>query len=459
MSHSTEVLMPLMGEGVNEATVIRWLKAPGEKVEKDEPLIEVSTDKVDTEIPAPASGYLIACFAEEGSAIEVYQTIAQISEDPKAQVITPSNKADREKPSNAGNAVPSSGGEALQVSSVGMLDRKAKRQSSDRSGGAYGASLQSPLPASFAGAVRTSPLVRKMAKEHGLDLRMVPGSGLHGRITRSDVEEYLQTGGQRIPRDYAMPNQVQEFDPTGPLFTVKTKNEDGKEFLDGVEVRREKMSKIRWLTAEHMLRSVRTSPHVTTTFEMDLHKIDAHRDANKAQFEKEGVRLTFTAYFIQAAIHAIKKFPEVNASIDGGDVLFKEAINIGCAVATKTGLIVPVIKNANDFSLKECAVGLSDIAMRARESKLNPSDIKGGTFSITNPGMYGSIHSQPIINQPQVAIMSIGAIIKRPVVVNQDVTIRPLCQIGLTFDHRIIDGEGGAMFLAEIRNFLESYPA
>lgn len=444
MSKNIEVIMPLMGEGVNEATVIKWLKKPGDKVEKEEPIIEISTDKVDTEIPAPESGFLIATFASEGGVIEVDQVIAQISDDPSASVMTPSK-------SSGHKSVQESNNTSAHSSNAPLSRRQSHGMTSNLTVG------QSPLPVTYAGVVRTSPLVRNMAKEHGVDLRQITGTGVHGRITKNDLLDFMQNGGSRVPQ-IAMGGSV-AFDPKGELFTVNTKMEDGIEKLEGVPVRREKMSKMRWLTADHMLRSVRTSPHVTTTFEMDLHRIFEHRTKNKDAFLQEtGVNLTFTAYFIEAAIRAIKLYPIVNASVDKDEVLFKDQINIGCAVAVENGLIVPVIKNANDFGLKECALGLSDIATRARSKKLKPDDVIGGTFSITNPGMFGSIHSQPLINQPQVAIMSVGAIIRRPVVLdNDEIAIRPRCQIGLTFDHRIIDGEGGAKFLKAMREFLESY--
>jgi 2-oxoglutarate dehydrogenase E2 component (dihydrolipoamide succinyltransferase) len=285
----------------------------------------------------------------------------------------------------------------------------------------------------------------------------VAGTGLYGRITKRDVQEFMENGGTRVPK-FAGSAQSPELDAKSDMFRVKTVRNNGEETLDGVVVRREKMSKMRWLTAEHMIKSVRTSPHVTTTFEIDFGKIVAHRNRIKDSFAAETqVKLTFTPYIIQAAVHAIKLFPEVNSSVDGDEILFKDDINIACAVAIENGLIVPVIKRCNNFALKDFALGLSDVATRARRKELRPDDVKGGTFSITNPGMYGSLHSQPIINQPQVAIMSVGAIIERPVVVNGDIAIRPLCQIGLTFDHRLIDGEGGAKFLAAVKSFIEGY--
>lgn len=448
MTGSAEVLMPLMGEGVNEATLIKWLKKTGDRIEKDEPLLEVSTDKVDTEIPAPVSGYLIATFADAGSTIVVHQTVAQISDNPKAEVITPRRMAESAAAPSRGKRHPG----------TEQNSRAGGRGNLDGHTGVSG-SRHSPLPATFAGSVRSSPLVRKLASANSVDLRHVPGSGLYGRITKNDVLDFLSHGGSRVPQ-FVPDAPASSFNARDEIFRVRTVKSGGQETLDSVPVRREKMSKMRWLTAEHMLKSVRTSPHVTTTFEIDLERVVAHRNRVKdAFFAESKVKLTFTPYFILAAVHALKKFPEVNASIDGDDILFKDDINIACAVAIGTGLIVPVIKRCNNFGLTEVALGLSDVANRARNKELRPDDVKGGTFSITNPGMYGSIHSQPIINQPQVAIMSVGAIIERPVVINREIAVRPICQVGLTFDHRLIDGEGGAKFLAEVKLFLETYAA
>ena len=223
-------------------------------------------------------------------------------------------------------------------------------------------------------------------------------------------------------------------------------------------VRREKMSKMRSLIAEHMVRSVRTSPHVTTIFEIDLQRVVQSREKNRAAFqEKEGFNLSFTPFFVWAAVQAIKEHPVVNVSVDGDDILWKDDINIGVAVALEKGLIVPVIKKAGELNFVGIARRMNDLVVRSRSKKLSPDDVQGGTFSITNPGMFGSIVSSPIINQPQVAIMSIGAIIKRPVVIEDMIAVRPLVQIGLTFDHRVVDGEGGSRYLASLKEHLESF--
>lgn len=436
---STQILMPLMGEGVHEATVVTWFKKPGDKVEKDEPLLEVSTDKVDTEIPAPNSGYLLAVLANQGDVIEVDQVIAHIGETPDTKI------SEDGRSSNPKIDSPSSEQNSRNTSSQANPTRLSAK-------GASG--FSSPVPIETAGSVRSSPLARKRARELGVDLRMVQGSALHGRITSEDLDNFLTgSASSRIPK--ALNTKQDETD----LLRPKTVTKDGVETLEGVVVKRQTMSKMRKLIAEHMVRSVRTSPHVTTTIEIDLSKIVDYRKNHQQAFtEQHGFKLTFTPFFIEAAVHGIKKDMILNSSVDGDDILMKEDINIGCAVAIDEGLIVPVIKKAQNMALSEIASSLNDLASRARSKKLQPSEVNGGTFSVTNPGMFGCINSSPIINQPQVAIMSVGAMIRRPVVLdNDEIAIRPIGTIGITFDHRVVDGEGGAKFLANMKKFMESY--
>ena len=430
------IQLPSMGEGVNEATIVKWLKQKGEKVQKDEPIIEVSTDKVDTEVASPSEGYLIAVYSQAGSVVEVDQVMAYLGTSPDITAPPPSKQSsavEQGKAQAASHKAPSKPHQHMLNPSAPLVP-----------------SFQLS-PGAYAGAVRSSPLVKKMARESGVNLNFVQGSGLYGRVTKNDLLSFMATGGNRhlqADTGHAQPEKHE----------LKTSIKDGQEYLEGVKVSRRKMSKMRKLTAEHMLQSVRTSPHVTTTFEIDLEHVSRTKSELSESFHKEyGCKLTYTSFFIAAAIHALKKHPDMNASIDQDEVLYKESINIGCAVAIDSGLIVPVIKQANDLTLGQIAQSLSDLVERARSKKLNPEDITGGTFSITNPGMYGSIHSQPIINQPQVGIMSIGAIVNRPVALDKEIAIHPLCQIGITFDHRLIDGEGGAKFLADIKGYLESF--
>ena len=434
---TTEVLMPLMGEGVNEATVTRWLKQPGEQVAADEPLLEVSTDKVDTEIPSPASGFVKTHAVKEDQTVQVDQLLAVIV-------------ATQEELASSSPAPSASSKEAPAA--------KPEPQSQQAT------SPTTPKADSSSQHVRSSPLVRKIAKENNIDLTQVQGSGLHGRITKRDIEAFINQAPTAVP-----PPPKQAVSQPAPQTTPKveqpkssslatTQDENGGELLDGVAVTREPMTRMRRLIADHMVESVRTSPHVTTVFEVDLHKVVSIREDSKVDFEKrEGFKLTYTPFLIHAATEAIKHHPIINTSLDGYDVLWKKDINIGCAVAIDGGLIVPVIKQAGELSLLGIARRLNDLVNKARTKKLQPGDVQGGTFSITNPGGFGSLTSNPIINQPQVAILGIGSIVKKPVVIDNMIAIRPQMLISLTFDHRVIDGEGGARYLATLRDILENY--
>lgn len=430
----TEVLMPLMGEGVNEATLVRWLKKVGDKVEKAEPLLEVSTDKVDTEIPAPSAGYLLQTNATEGAQVEVNSVLAVLGAT-----------ADTKIPSGSVASAPKKA--AAKAATAATPDHGSA------SIGAAGYNVPSTQFSGTGGRLRSSPLVRKMAQELSVDLGTVHGTGLGGRINKYDLLSFVdRRGGIEGGAGGGGAAHAPVIDK------LEVTKKDGKEFLEGVPVRREKMTKMRQLIAEHMVRSVRVSPHVTTTFEIDVHRIAASLEKHKAAFlKREGFKLTYTAYFIHAAVQAIKQHPIVNCSVDGDDILHKDQINVGCAVAIPTGLIVPVIKNAGDLSLSGIASKLNDLVTRARNKKLLPEDVQGGTFSITNPGGWGSITSNPIINQPQVAMLGIGAVVKRPVVIDDSIAIRPMMMMSLTFDHRVVDGEGGAKYLATIKEIIENY--
>lgn len=444
MDENTLVKLPQMGEGVHEATLIRWFKKPGEKVSKDEPILEVATDKVDTEIVAPASGFLIAVFAKEGDVISVQQTLGQISANPKATVLVPATESARHHVTNTKHTVTNTK-HAVPKHAVASETRDLRQNSPVQR------VPNSILRGAFAGPIRSSPLVRKLAKDNGIDIAELTGTGLNGRITKDDMYRHLSSPSPQVSNSTGL--ELGES-----LFSVKTETRDGKEYLDGVEVQRSKMSRIRRLTAEHMLRSVRVSPHVTTTFEIDFSEVIRIKNAVEKEFySRFQTKISYTAFFIHACAMALKEHPTINSSVDGDDILLKQRINIACAVATDHGLIVPVLKDLNDCTLFEVAQKLNEIVRRAREKRLSPEDVQGGTFSITNPGIYGSLHSQPIINQPQVAILSTGAIVERPVVIKGEIAIRSLVQVGLTFDHRVVDGEGGAKFLGTLKKNLETY--
>lgn len=432
-----EVRMPLMGEGVNEAQVTKWLVQPGGNVEKDAPLVEVSTDKVDTEIMSPESGVLQSVLVNEGDTIIVDQVIATIASDAEEP------DADSQETSAPSKPEPEN--------TSSLKDRPTVSTSTSASSADHTDEL-----------IRSSPLVRKMAKDMNIDLRDVDGSGLHGRITKKDILAFAENKNQAAAATPTTPTPVERapsaLTESAPNRLQTSISPEGVETLEGVAVERQSMSRMRQLIAKHMVDSVRTSPHVTTVFEIDMHKVVSSRESHKAAFQKqEGFKLTFTPYLIYAAVQAIKTHPIVNTSLDGQDILFKKDINIGCAVAIDGGLIVPVIKQAQDLNLAGIARRLNDLIVRARSGKLKPDDVSGGTFTITNPGGYGSLTSNPIINQPQVAILGVGAIVKRPVVVDDMIGIRPQMLASLTFDHRVIDGEGGAKYLASFRDYLEAF--
>jgi pyruvate dehydrogenase E2 component (dihydrolipoamide acetyltransferase) len=443
---AVEVLLPLMGEGVHEASIVKWLKSPGERIEKDEPLLEVSTDKVDTEIPAPVSGFLKQTYVKEGEVVLVDQVLAHIVAHLDEQV-------DFQPPTS----------KQLKSETGTSSKLESKKSKPARSESFHAGQYREHVPIELAGTARSSPLVRKMAAEHGVDLRFVQGTGLHARITKDDLTDFLSGNGPTRFANLSQTNsagaaQGGKLKADLPAFRVESRIENGRETLEGIEVRREPMKKMRRLIADHMVQSVSTSAHVTTTIEIDMHKISEFRAKFGAEFaQQHGFKLTYTPFFLHAAVFAIKQDMIFNCSVDGYDILWKDDINIGCAVAIDEGLIVPVIKKSQDLSFVELSGKLNDLASRARNKGLKPDEVRGGTFSVTNPGMFGCLISTPIINQPQVAIMSVGGIVRRAVVLGDDsIVIRPIATLGITFDHRVIDGQGGARFLSNIKNFLEN---
>ncbi len=407
-----------MGEGIQEATLVKWLKSIGDKVEEGEALLEVSTDKVDTEISSPGSGYLVGRFAEAGEIVAINSVIAYLAPNKEMSFPPPAKTS---KSSETG------------------IKKPHQNEQADPGQKYFEESLSSKSLA--------TPLAKRIGQLTGVRVSALKGTGAMGRVTRRDVLDFIEK------RDEVFGDHNDLGD------RLETQLVHGKEFLDGVEVRREKMSPIRRITAEHMIKSVRTSPHVTTIVEVDLEKLVADRQSKKAEFEREhGSSLTLTHYLLAATVAAIKKHPVVNCSVDQDCLLWKDDINLGFAVAIPSGLVVPVLKKAQDLSLPQLALAANDLVQRARHKKLQADELRGGTFSLTNPGSFGSILSMPIINQPQVAILSIGQIVRKPVVIGEkdEVVIRPMMYIGLTFDHRVIDGEGGAKFLATLKGFIET---
>ena len=421
----TKVIMPQMGESIFEGTVTKWLKKEGDKVQRDEPLFEISTDKVDSEIPSPAAGTLQKILVKEGQTVQINTVVAVIGDGAAkpAEVAPPREEA--------------------------MAPVKEKAEPPTKEGPAPVAGPAEPEKPEGEG-VRSSPLVRRIAKEHGVDLEALAGkgTGIEGRVTKADILSFIEQGGVRqpqAPRPAAPPKPTAPA-PPGPQPVTFTG-----------DVERVPLTTMRKAISEHMVMSKRTSAHVTTFFEVDCSRILKAKDRLKPEFERSGVRLTVTPFFMQAVVHALKKFPIVNASLDGDTIVYKKAINIGIAVNLEWGLIVPVVKNADEKNLLGLARTINDLGERARNKKLSPDDVKDGTFTITNPGQYGAVTGTPIINQPQLAIMGMGGIKKRAVVIDDAIAIRPIIMLSLSFDHRVIDGATADMFMAEVQKHLENW--
>lgn len=413
----SNVIMPQMGESIFEGTITKWLKKVGEPVKRDEPLFEISTDKVDSEIPAPASGFLSEIRVKEGETVQINTVVAVIAEEGSgAPLPEPAEPAEPIKPAKP---------QAAAAPASEIPSKPARSEASLR-------------------AVRSSPLVRRIAREEQVDLTQLDGTGLGGRITKKDILSHLS--GRQAAQPSRPPVQARPAETPGtrPGLT------DRSEVVP--------MSAMRKSIAEHMIASRRTSAHVSTVFEVDMTRIVNIKTQYAQEFlEREGSKLSYTPFFIKTVAGALKEFPIVNASIADTNIIYKKDINIGVAVALDWGLIVPVIKNADEKSFLGIAKAASSLAERARQKKLTPEDVQGGTFTITNPGVFGSLFGTPIINQPQVAILCIGAITKRPVVINDAIAIRSMAYLTLTFDHRLIDGAVADHFMASVKAKLETW--
>lgn len=434
---ATNVILPQMGESISEGTLTKWRKKVGDKIEREEVLFEVSTDKVDTEVPSPVAGYVKELLAKEGDVVKVNTVIAVIDYAPGA---------------SAGGA------SAPAAATPPPAQQTAVAAPSAPAPSAPAPQAASPATTEDGGRVLSSPLVRKMAAEHNIDLSRVPGSGESGRITKNDILGVLEGGGA-VPKMVAAAaaNAVQPV-KAAPTAHFEATGGAGEGIMDGVRVQRVPMTSMRKKIAEHMVMSKRTSPHVTSIIEVDLTKISEIRAKVKDKFEAQnGFKLSFMPFFMAAAIEGLKAVPIANASVDGDTIIYKKDLNLGIAVALDWGLIVPVIKNSSERSFVGLGRALNDLAEKARTKKLAPDDVRGGTFSISNFGGFGTIIGQPIINQPQVAIMGIGAMAKKPVVINDAIAIRTMCYVVLTFDHRVLDGSDSGKFLSTVKNFIENW--
>ncbi len=422
---ATDIVMPQMGESIFEGTVTKWLKQVGDKVTRDEPLFEISTDKVDAEIPAPATGVLSEIKVAAGNTVQVNTVVGVIG--------------------GTGAAAPSA--------SAPMVQKPAPQQPS--------APAPQPVAAQAAASeseddrVRSSPLVRKLAAENNVDLRQVQGTGGGGRITKEDIAAFIERA-KSAPRPAlvapsATPSQVAAA-PAAPA----NKFAGAPGLIEPMSVMRKKIS-------EHMVMSKRTSAHVHGIFEIDMTRITKIREKMKNRFqEATGLKLTFTPFFVKAVAHAVRVWPIMNSSVEGDNIHYKRDVNIGIAVALDWGLIVPVIKHADELSFVGVQRAVTDLGERARTKKLKPEDVQGGTFTITNPGIFGAKFGLPIISQPQVAILGVGGIMKKPVVItdkegNDNIAIRSMMHLSIGYDHRIIDGAVADQFMVVVKNYLENW--
>ena len=427
----TDVVMPQMGESIVEGTLTRWLKKQGEAVVRDEPLFEISTDKVDTEIPAPISGILAEILVTEGNTVAVNSIVARIAAEGAAPVAA------------APVAVAPAPVAAAPVAAAPVPAAPVP---------VAAAPAAPPVTASVEYSGPLSPLVRKMARENNVDLTKITGTGAGGRITKDDVEGYLKGAAPAAaapvagaPRPSAPVSAPVSAPPvSSPAPTAKT--------------RVEPMSNMRIKIAEHMVMSKRVSAHVTTVHRVDMTKVAKARAKNKDEFAaRHGMSLTFLPFVARAAAEALRHFPMLNASIDGNNIIFHNEVNIGIAVALDGGLIVPVIRNADEKNVVGMQRSIVDLAARARSKQLKPDEIQGGTFSITNFGSFGSVFATPVINQPQVAILGVGTVEKVAAVVDDGIAIRSQCYLALTFDHRLIDGALGDQFTGKVKSILENW--
>jgi pyruvate dehydrogenase E2 component (dihydrolipoamide acetyltransferase) len=463
-----DVEMPQMGESIVEGTLTKWLKKPGDKVERDEPLFEISTDKVDTEIPSPVAGTLAEILVEEGKTVGINTVVGRIS-DGAASSPSPAASAPASAAAPAAAAPSAPAPQATVAQSDGASHVDAAPQASP-----------APMSAQDTGTVveetagPLSPLVRKMARENNIDLSRVKGTGVGGRITKQDLESYLtgqsagQTTGQpgtavapvSAPRPVAPPPPQQAPAPEPPRQSAPPAPAAVPATMPGAPpaMRVEPMSIMRQKIAEHMTFSKHTSAHVTTVHKADMTKVAKLRDKLKGSFQAQyGFGLTFLPFMVRAAVAALREYPLVNASIEGTNIIYHRDINLGIAVALENGLIVPVIRNADEKNIVGLQRSIVDLAARARSRQLRPDEVTGGTFSITNFGSFGSIFATPVINQPQVAILGIGAVQKEPVVIEDAIAIRSTAYLALTFDHRLIDGALADQFTAKVKSILENW--
>jgi pyruvate dehydrogenase E2 component (dihydrolipoamide acetyltransferase) len=475
---AVDIVMPQMGESIFEGTITKWLKKPGDKVERDEPLFEISTDKVDAEIPSPSAGVLKEIKAKEGQTVPINTVVGVIE--------AAGGAASAAVPAPAASAKPAAQAPPPPAK-VATPAPQAPAKTAPPAAPARPAAPAAAAPATNGSGterIHSSPLVRRMAKEHGIDLTTVTGTAAGGRISKQDIEAIIAGGGAQAAssaegadiEDYDEQEQAVEATqpparqvaaprPSAPppasaggqahvAFETAVPRE--KLYFGDYEV--QPMSVMRQRIGEHMVASKRVSPHVYSVDEIDMSKIAGLRAKSKDEFEKRnGTKLTFMPFFVKAAVAGLRAFPTINASLDGTNVVLHKEINIGIAVALDWGLLVPVVKNADEKNILGIQRTMNDLAERARSKKLKPEEVQESTFSITNPGVFGGLFGLPVISQPNVGILGLGAIEKRPVVINDSIAIRSMCYVTLSYDHRVVDGAIAHQFLHKVKETLENW--
>jgi 2-oxoglutarate dehydrogenase E2 component (dihydrolipoamide succinyltransferase) len=462
---AADVVMPQMGESIFEGTITKWLKKPGDKVERDEPLFEISTDKVDAEIPSPAAGVLAEIKVKEGQTVPINTVVAVIDAAGSATSAPPPAPA----PAKAAPAPAATPAAAAPAPKPQIVPPPAPQP----------AAAPAASATKDAARVHSSPLVRRMAKEHGIDLTTVPGTGAGGRVSKQDIEAAISGSGAAaaaapVPAASAPP-APRVAPPPPPVAPAPVAGSGGPaahgtQYVPALQIgvpreriyfgdyEVEPLSTMRMKIAEHMVASKHVSPHVYSVDEIDMTKIAALRAKSKDEFEKNyGTKLTFMPFFVKAAVAGLRAFPSLNSSLDGASVVSHKEINIGIAVALDWGLLVPVIKNADEKNILGIQRTMNDLAERARTKKLRPEEVQEGTFSITNPGVFGGLFGMPVISQPNVGILGLGAIEKRPVVINDSIAIRSMCYVTLSYDHRVVDGAIAHQFLHKVKETLENW--
>jgi pyruvate dehydrogenase E2 component (dihydrolipoamide acetyltransferase) len=460
MHMATDVVMPQMGESIFEGTITKWLKKPGDKVERDEPLFEISTDKVDAEIPSPSAGVLKEIKVSEGQTVPIQTVVA---------VIDGAGGAATSAPAPAKAAAP-----APAAAPVAAAPAAARPAAAAPVAPAPAPATPAAVPPRTGERIHSSPLVRRMAAEHGIDLSTVPGTGAGGRISKQDIEAVIAAGGApaAAPPVAAAPAPARPTPPPPPTpaaapappavsggqIHVAFESAVPREKIYFGNYQVEPMSNMRIRIAEHMVASKRVSAHVYSVDEVDMTKVASLRAKAKDEFqERYDTKLTFMPFFVKAAVAGLRAYPTMNASLDGTNVVLHKEINIGIAVALDWGLIVPVVKGADEKNVLGIQRTLNDLAERARTKRLRPEEVQEGTFSITNPGVFGGLFGLPVISQPNVGILGLGAIEKRPVVINDSIAIRSMCYITLSYDHRVVDGAIAHQFLHKVKETLENW--